>query len=239
MTTHVQLRTGTTQDRPWILRGATAATGPVFVILVLVGNSLTESVVKGDDTLVDLAAQATSPVVRAGLTLELLAFMAFSVFAAYLLDLLRRRAAFNTAGTVAVLAAVLVLAVKLGSAAPYLVALSQHGSLTSQDAAVLVQINGAAFVLMWLPFALFVGAAAVALHGAAVLGRFGEVTGMLLAGLGAAATLVGVTDPETAVPVPFLLSLVWMLVVGVKLAWGERVRRTPGSASVGKKSGTW
>jgi predicted metal-binding membrane protein len=225
MTTQLEPRPRTALPLSRTTHGAAAATGPAFVVLVLAGNSLTESLVKGD-TLADLAAQAGSTAARAGVMMELLAFVAFALFAGYLVDALRRRDAFTTAGAVAVVGIVMMLSVKLGSAAPYLVALSEHASITAEDAALLLQTNGAAFVLVWLPFSLFVGAAATALRAAALIGRPAHLVGLGLAGLGMVAALAGAPDPEAALPVPFLLSLLWTLAIGSKLALGEW-RRPP------------
>ncbi|HJR37107.1 MAG TPA: hypothetical protein VJ819_01870 [Nocardioidaceae bacterium] len=220
-------------------RRLAAASGPAFVVLVLAGNSLTESVPAppadlppGQAALEGLAAGAGDATVQLGLVAEVLAFCSFLVFAAYLADLLRRRGGLRLAGTVAVIAAVLMVAVKLGSATPYLAGLAHHDELSADAALTLVATNGAAFVLCWLPFSLFVWAAAVALRGAGLLGPVGYWAGVLLGVLGVAAMLAGLSDVNTANPVPFLLGLLWVLVTGVRLVLAEP-RTTVGIGETG------
>jgi len=222
MTTREVNRSLPTTETPWLVRGAAATTGPLFVVLVLAGNTMTESVSESEDPLASFAAQSSSVAAQWGIALDLLAFAAFAVFAGYLFDVLRRRDAFNMAGAVSVIAATIVLSVKLGAKAAYIAGLTEHGSLSAEGALALEASNNAAFVLHWLPFSLFVGAAAVALHGAGLVGRFGLVAGLVLGLLGVAAAVLGIFDPAGAIPIPFLLSLVWTLVVGVKLAVFER-----------------
>jgi uncharacterized membrane protein SpoIIM required for sporulation len=54
--------------------------------------------------------------------------------------------------------------------------------------------------------------------GLAVGGRVTAGLGLLLGALGVLTACVGITDPGSAVPVPFLLGLVWTLVVSLRLA---------------------
>ncbi len=192
-------------------------TGPAFVVLVLVGNSLTESVVDPNASTLDrLAAQAVSTTVHVGLAAELLAFSCLAVFVAALHTLLGRSGAASTAANLATVAGTVMIAVKLGSGAAYLAALSEHERLSEEAATALLASNGAAFMLCWLPWGLFVGACAVALHGTGLVGRVSLVTGVAAGGLAVAATLSGVTTPDDANPMPFLLGLVWVLVVGAR-----------------------
>lgn len=197
-----------------------AATGALFVACILAGNSMTESVVGQDDspagTAADLAAQAASATVHAGLVLELVGLLLLGGFATTVAVLGRRRSAHEVLPGVVLLAGGLVVAVKLASAAPYLAALANDG-LSEEVRHALVEANGAAFVLTWLPYAVLVGAAAVLLHRSRLVGRVLAGAGLVLAALGGAAALLGVTSPATAVPVPFLLSLMWTVAVSVRL----------------------
>jgi hypothetical protein len=211
-----------------LARRAAALSGPSFVVLVLAGNSLTETVATesgagaGQEALATFAAKDGDPVVAVGTAMELLGFVLLAVFAAYLVDLLRRRVALRAAGVMALVSVGWMLAVKLGSAAAYVAGLARHEELTPEVALALVEINNAAFVLGWLPWALFVGAAALSLRQARALGRVGLGVGLVAATLGTAAAVVGVVAPDHANPLPFLLGLVWVLVVGVRLAFLER-----------------
>lgn len=208
---------------PW--NRLAAGSGAAFVVLTFAGNSLTESAVdvdaepSGETALGALAAQAASGAARLGVALELAGFLAFAVFAVAVADLVRRRGAVGIASGVALVAATIMLAVKLGSGAPYVAGLTHHADLTPDTALVLTGINGAAFVLCWLPFGAFVVATAVALRGAGLLGRVATTLGVLVGVLAVLASVLGVADATTANPLPFLLGCLWTLVVSVRLAW--------------------
>lgn len=223
MSTAELLPTHPARARTW-LRPACSASGAFFVVLTVAGNSLTESVVdpSGEPSpaqaLEDFTVKAASSTAQVGLVLELLGFVALTVFIGVLLDTLRRRKGLGPAGIVAAAAATVMLSVKLASGAPYLVGLTYHAQLTPETALALSLMNGAGFVLCWLPFAVFVSAAALALRSAALLGRLGTAAGLLVGALGIVAALAGVHNLSSAVPVPFLLGCLWTLAVSVKIA---------------------
>lgn len=200
---------------------AGVAAGAAFVACILAGNSMTETVVGTDDspagTTADLAAQAASGVARTGFVLEVVGLLLLVWFAATVAVLGHRRAGAGALPVMVAGAGLLVVAVKLGSAAPFLAALTADG-LPDEVRHALVETNGAAFVLTWLPYAVLVGCAAIVLHRAGLVGRVLTGLGLVLAVLGLAAGLVGVTSPATAVPVPFLLSLLWTLAASVRVA---------------------
>ena len=208
---------------PW--NRLAAGAGAAFVVLTFAGNSLTESVVSadaepsGETALRALAAQAASGAARLGVAMELAGFLALAVFAVTVTDLVRRRAATGIASGLALVAATIMLAVKLGSGAPYVAGLTHHAALTPDTALALTATNGAAFVLCWLPFGTFVVAAAAALRRAGLVGRVTATLGVLVGALAVLSSVLGVADTTTANPMPFLLACVWTLVVSVRLAW--------------------
>ncbi len=208
-------------------RRACAATGFAFVVLTFAGNSLTESVINpsaelsGQQALENFAITASSTVAQVGLMMELLGFVALTVFVGFIVDTVRRRGVHSMAGVVAAVSATITLAVKLGSGASYLAGLTYHSALTPDTALALTLINDAAFVISWLPFAVFVLAAALALHTAGAIGRFGAGAGLVIGALGIPATLAGVTDTASALPVPFLLGCLWTAAVSVKAAFAS------------------
>lgn len=201
-------------------------TGVGFVAAVLLGNSLTESV-SGSETLGDLAAIDNSLAARSGLALELLGFVLLIGFVAAATARCRR----GTATTLAVVAGAVTVAVKVSSAAIVLGALHERERIDESTATVLVAVNSAAFVLFWIGFGLFVAALAVAIEGP---GRGWRWSGALLGGLSVAAGVLGSVVPTTAVPVPFLLCLVWSGALSVRLAVGE-ARRSGPADSVGSR----
>lgn len=204
-----------------------AGAGLAFLVLLLMGNSLALSGVAevADPTDAQLQAsllqQSTGAVNGIGVALELLAFVALTVLAGRLAALLRGTAGW---GTVVAVAGATLLGVKLASAAPLLVAMD---SATSTDAGIvraLVDMNDAAFVVSWLPLAVLVGAAAWGARQAGLTGSVLFGIGMLLSALGLVAALLGVRDLDAAVPVPFLLSLLWTTALAVHLGRSRSAR---------------
>ena len=204
-----------------------AVTGAAFVVLVMVGNEMAtagsgqSAHPTGDQVLRDAAHRASSASVAAGTALEVLGFAAFLVFLGYLAEVLRRGAAGRrgsiAAGTGVVAGAVMV-AVKLGSAAPVMALWVDHGAISPQLALVLNDLGSVAFVISWLPSAIFVAAAAVALHRAGLVGRPTAYCGFALGAAGLVLTIIGIHDPFSANPQAFLLGLLWLLAVSVRLA---------------------
>lgn len=197
------------------------AAGAAFVVCILAGNSMTETVVGTDEspagTAADLVAQGASGVARGGYALELVGLLLLVWFAASVAVLGWRRGGPATLPVLVAAAGVLVTGVKLASAAPFLAALAAD-ELSDEVRHALVETNGAAFVLTWLPYAVLVGSTAVLLLRAGLVGRVLAGSGLALAGLGLVAALAGFTSPATAVPVPFLLSLLWTLAVSLRVA---------------------
>jgi hypothetical protein len=218
-----------------------AMTGVVFVALIMVGNQMASggsadsAHPTGEQVLRDVAHQASSTTFTAGFVMEGLGFAAFIVFLGYLADVLRRAPGGGPGGIAAgtaIVSGAVMLAVKLGSAAPLGALAIDHGHISPQLAQVLNDLSGVAFVISWLPFAIFVAAAATGLHRAALVGRPTAYSGLVLGVAGLALSIAGVHDPLGANPLAFLLGLAWLLAVSVRLA----VRPGPG-ASTGTTGG--
>jgi len=204
-----------------------AATGAAFVVLAVVGNDMASGGSSqsarptGEQVLNDVAHQASSPAYAAGFVLEGLGFVAFIGFLGYLAYVLRRARGHGPGGIAAgaaVVSGAVMLAVKLGSAAPLGALAIDYSHMSPQLALVLNDLSGVAFVICWLPFAVFVAAAAAALHGAGLVGRPTAYIGLGLGAAGLALSIAGVYDPVGANPLSFLLGLAWLLAVSVRLA---------------------
>jgi hypothetical protein len=217
-----------------------ALTGAAFVALILVGNQMATAGTgqsarpTGDQVLRDATHQVSSASVTAGVALEVLGFAAFLVFLGYLADILRRPAGGRrgsiAAGTVIVSGAVMV-AVKLGSAAPVMTLWADHSAISPQLALVLNDLGGVAFVISWLPFAIFVAAAAAALHHVGLVGRPTAHFGFVLGAAGLVLTIIGIHDPLSANPLAFLLGLLWLFAVSARLAIRPGTGASAGQAS--------
>lgn len=204
-----------------------AAAGAADVVLVGVGNSLSTAGTdqsthpSGAHVLRDTALQMDSTSATVGLVMEILGFTAFMVFLGYLAHVLYRRAGSRSGGVAAgtaLVAGATMLAIKLASAAPLLALRLDRDQISPQLARVLNDMNGAAFVVSWLPFAVFVGAAAVALQQVGLAGRPTMYVGVVLGAAGVALAIIGINDPTGGNPVALLLGLLWVTVVSVRLA---------------------
>ena len=88
-----------------------------------------------------------------------------------------------------------------------------------------------AFVVSWLPAAIFVAAAAAALYRAGLVGRPTAYCGLVLGAAGLVLTIIGIHDPFSANPLAFLLGLAWLLAVSVRLAIRPGTGARAGQAS--------
>jgi hypothetical protein len=129
-----------------------------------------------------------------------------------------------------------MLAVKLGSAAPMSALDLDRKTLTPQLAQLLNDFGSAAFVISWVPFAVFVAATAMALHRVRLVGRPTAYIGSAIGVLGIHAALVGLRDIADANPVAFLVGLVWVFVVSVRLAVKPGVDERTGAESAGDRT---
>jgi hypothetical protein len=205
-----------------------AATGAAFVVLIIIGNTLSVagtsqgSHPSGAQVLKDAAHQASSASAHVGFVLEFAGLTAFLGFLGYLTFALSRRPGDGdrsrvAAGT-AIVAGIVMIAIKLGSIAPSGALLMDRHHISPQLAQVLNDMNGVSFVMSWLPFAVFIAAAATALRHASLVGKPTAYLGIFIGVVGLVVSLVGLDDPVNANPMAFLLGLVWTLVVSVRLA---------------------
>lgn len=205
-----------------------AAMGALFVVFIVIGNQINTSGTdqsahpSGEAVLRDAAHQVGSVSATVGFVLEIAGFVAFIGFLGYLSDAWRRRtdrSAGNLAAGIAAVAGVIMLAIKLGSAAPVGAIGMDRKTMDPGLAQALSDMNGMSFVLSWLPFAVFVGAAALAMRKTALVGRPTAYIGAFIGVAGVVLAIVGLNDPiNNGNPAAFLLGLIWTLVVSVRLA---------------------
>jgi hypothetical protein len=220
-----------------------AATGALFVVLVVVGNQID---VAGTDqsahptgaSVLHDAAGAYSTAHTIGFVLEMLGFLTLFGFLGYLVDAGRRARAGKggTATTVAALAGLTTLIVKISSAAPIGALAMDHASVSPGLAQVLNDMDEVGFVLAWLPWAVLVGAGALGLFQGGLVGRPTLAIGLFLGVAGLVAGLMGLRDPANAFALAWMGGLLWTLVVSVRLAvrpgTGRRESAEPSPARV-------
>jgi hypothetical protein len=196
-----------------------ALCGPLYVILVVLGNDVLSS--GSPDSTASPAAIGqwwrSHPVTLGmGITwmVELVGLLAFPVFVATLAWSLHRAERAGTWLPAAVLSfGLLSSAIKLGSGAPMLALALRADTIPDDLAAALVDMNGMAFVLTWAADAgMLAAAAAVILTTRCLprwLGWWAAVAAPLL--------LVGIPLAMTGPPF-FLLALIWFIATGIAMA---------------------
>jgi hypothetical protein len=206
-----------------ILDRCGALTGAVYVVLVTIGSTMSTdnspgphpAHPTGQQDIASLHWLAGSTSGQAGVILELLGFAALMLFVGYLCT--RVRAA-GWLATAALAGGAIAIAVKLASAAPMLTAYVLRDGISPEMARVLTDMNGAAFVVDWLPTGLFVACAAGAALAARTLGRTLGWGGVVVGTAAVIVTAVTGVHILAANALPFLLCLLWILVVSVRLA---------------------
>ena len=200
-----------------------AGCGAATVLLVVVGGDVLGTPPgpqtahpSGQQALDHMAWVADNPSAQVGVALELFGFVLMIVFISYLAT------RFRDAGWLAMAAlagGLIEVAIKLGSGAPVFAAYVLRDEISTETARVLIDMNGAAFVISWLPLGLFVACAARAGMIVGVLGRtlgWGGVAVGLITVILTAATGVHVLS---AIFVPMLLCILWTLIVSLRLAF--------------------
>jgi hypothetical protein len=202
-----------------------AASGAAYVVLLMVGGSMltagTTDTTKptGEEALANWRHIAETGSAKLGLTLALLAFAAFAVFLGYLHGVLRRvEGPESWLPTAAVVAGVLALVIKWGSAAFVDAAIVRKDELSPDLARTLTDLDNAAFWVSLLPYAVFVGVSAlVILRTRFVHSAFGWVgLGLGVAGVVTSASFDVVQSDVGAAP--YLLSVLWILALSIALA---------------------
>jgi hypothetical protein len=147
--------------------------------------------------------------------LELLGFAALAVFVACLV--VRLYAVAPVAAVTTGVAGATMLAVKVGSAAPWMYVIANADDLDPATAEVLMGLNDMAFVVSGFLLSVAFTAAGIGLlktDTSRVLAWWPTAMGAL----GVVAGIVGTVNPDAYLPVPFLLLLVWMIAVGIAAA---------------------
>ena len=205
-----------------------AACGSAFIVMIVVGNQLSMASGAGGQNDphptgaadLDMFSAHAGVVDRIGFSLEVLGFAAFMFFLGWLVSTLRGRAgAWSWLATVAGVGGTLAMAVKLGSFLPMLAGFVDHQDLTPGLARVLFDMNSAGFVLFTFPYAVFMLAASGALLASGYVGKVLGISGIVIGGAGVLIQLPTQFDPVNGNVLPWLLGMLWTLVLGIKLAW--------------------
>ncbi len=194
----------------------------------LVGNGLYAGPTGSGAALLRDLAEPLSARAALGLALELVGLVALVVFLAALVAVLAGRSPIAAGGTV--IAGGAMVAVKLGSVTPVLALRADPDGVPPEVAEVLIGTNDAAFVVSGLLLSLSLAVAGTGLLATRAVPGWLAWWPVLAGGLGVLAAGVGVLLPNGYVPVPFLLLLLWMMVLGAWSLVGGSPRTVRGTA---------
>jgi hypothetical protein len=184
----------------------------------LIANTLHEDEAGGGDEILAAAGSALPAAAYVAYALFLVGFVALMVVLGLLIDELGKRS--PATGAVIGIAGAAAIAVKISEVTTGM-ALRQHpDALDPGTAELLVAVDGAGFVvygfLLSVAFAA-VGVGLVRSHRApAWLAWWPLVAGVL----GVLTSMIGILSVGSYVPVPFLLMLLWLVVLGITAARG-------------------
>ena len=200
-----------------------ALCGALSILLVIVGSDVlgTPPGVQvahpsGQQDVDYLRWLAENPSAQLGVSVELLGFALLILFIGFVATRVRDAGWLASA---ALAGGVIEVAIKLGSAAPMFAAYLLRDEISPQTARVLVDMNGAAFVTTWLPMGIFVGCTAAAGMITNVLGKVLGWFGVVAGSAALLATVATGVHILSAFFVPYLLCLLWILMVSLRLGF--------------------
>jgi hypothetical protein len=194
------------RNRTLIVSALLASLGP------LVGNGLYAGPGSSGEAILAEARDGLPAIAYVAFPLEVLGFAALAVLFAWLVVFLFERA--PVAAVTTGIAGTAMIAVKVGSAGPWMVVNSMPDKLDPMTAEALISLNDQAFVVSGFLMSLAFLAAGVGLL-ATEFPRWLAWWATVAGGLGVVAGAVGIVRPEAYMPIPFLLLLVWMIAVAI------------------------
>jgi hypothetical protein len=199
-----------------------AACGAAYVLLITVGNGIAVSgesnTPTGKQVLQYAQDMLDSPARQAGMAMEVLGFVALSFFLAWIVPALRRAGGVAPwLANVVLIGGLATIAVKVGSIAPEVAVVAGRHTLDPDLAKALYDIAAGSFVISFLPFAIFMLGIGTSVLTSGYLGRFAGWSAIVLGALGL--VVVATARSLDANPMPFMLGLLWILVVSVRIAW--------------------
>jgi hypothetical protein len=193
-----------------VISGLLGALGP------LVGNGLYSGAPSTDgDAILKEFHDGLPAIGYVALPLELLGFAALAVFLSCLV--VKLYAVAPVAAVTTAIAGSAMVAVKVGSAAPWMVVLDDADTMDAATAHTLIALNDMAFVVSGFLFSLAFAAAGIGLLRTDT-SRFLAWWPVVMGVLGVVAGIIGVAKPDNYLPIPFVLLLVWMIALAIATA---------------------
>jgi Domain of unknown function (DUF4386) len=198
-----------------------ALAGTAFFLAAFFGEQLAQAgLIDGTDdasALADLHHRATFGN-QVGYVLAILGFICLFLFVGALYRVLRQ--AENPDGwlpDVALIAGTVMIAVKLGSATFAIAARYHPATISASIAGIFDNLGNAAFIISGLFAAIFVLTASLSALGSRTLPRWLAWAGTVVGIAGLITPPLAFHHPTSYIPVPWLLAMLWMAVVGVVL----------------------
>lgn len=206
-----------------------AVAGLLFTVGTIAGNEMANAGdASGDNAATALAniRRAHGAVNHAGMALEIIGFISLMFFAGYLYRVLRAgERPDGWLAAVVLVAAAADLGIKLGSGAPLVAAYAHPADLSPDLARTLTDLNTGGFLVTGLTMAAFVLAVSCGAYASRVLPRTIVWIGIALGLLGMVTPILGLTDPANYNPLPYLVSLLWIVAVAIARLIIESRRR--------------
>lgn len=193
-----------------VISGLLAALGP------LIGNGLYSGADSDSgDAILKEFHDGLPAIGYVAFPLELLGFAALAVFLSCLV--VRLHVVAPVAAVTTAIAGSTMLAVTVGSWAPWMVVIADAKDMDAATAHTLIALNNMAFVVSGFLLSLAFTAAGIGLLQTDT-SRFLAWWPVVMGALGVVAGIVGVTRPDSYLPIPYLLLLVWMIALSIATA---------------------
>ena len=179
----------------------------------LVANSVHEDATGSGLQILAEAAAAPSVAEQIAIVLYLVGFVAMFVVLGVLAAAIARRTP-ALAGVVAIAGAA-ALATELGEIQTGIAMRQTAGSLDPGTAEALAAMDEAGFTVYGFLLALALGAAGLGLLRSGATAAWLGWWAVVMGGLGVLTAAVGIVVPDAYVPIPFVLLLVWLMVLGI------------------------
>ena len=198
-----------------------ALAGTVFFLTAMVGNQMALAGLSEGTDDASALAELRAPLTlgnQVGFILEVVGFTCLFFFVGALYRILRRaEASDGWLADVALIAGTAMIAVKMGSVTFGVAERYHPATISAAAAGILHNLGDGAFVISGLFAAIFVLAASLSGLGSRVLPRSAGWAGVVIGVAGFVTPSLAFHHPASYVPIPWLLAILWMAVVGVVL----------------------
>ncbi len=179
----------------------------------LVANSLHEDTTGNGRKILSESASGQPLAANISIVLFMVGFAALIVVLGVLAAAIARRT--PVLSGIVVVAGAAAVAIKIAEAQTGMALRDTADVLDAGSAEALVALDDAGFVVHGFLLSLALGAAGLGLLRAGLMASWLCWWATVMGGLGVLTATLGIVSPDTYVPIPFLLLLVWLIAVGI------------------------